>query len=291
MPLHLAAGLARAGRRVLLIDLHSSVKAPRYHRQIRQKNLYHAVVDGIPLSSCVTSIGTNLDVIGSQGLHPAELVVPDEVWKHTLFRKLFQCSSEFLSRYDYVLFDAGSDAGSPLGMLTQDALCVSSEAILGIPTTVHGFDDGLKIVRMISTCSRLSDNKVRISRILPLDYRPKTAEARSVLALLYSEFTGRLVGQPLEASTALDNAARRGCSVYITPSKTARQFHNVGEMIVHDEQLYGGIRQEEVWKQASLHHWNGVNDARVEVSFHAEKINSETTEEEPPDYEVMAYAT
>ncbi|MBI2146985.1 ParA family protein [Candidatus Woesearchaeota archaeon] len=292
IPLNIAAGLARAGRRVLLVDLHSSVDLhpsdlhspigrpglPRqrslqhrssrqlYLQQLRQKNLYHYIIDALPLSSCVTALGTNLDVMGSQGFHhDAELLAFEELNKRQLFRRLLREASS--SRYDYLLFDCGPS----LSLLSQNALFSSTEAILSIPTSTEGIHYAIKMARTLSAFSRLFDKSVRISRILPTHYLPGSHDARSTLALLYAEFTGQLVGPPIENSKALEETAQQGCSVFARPSPAARQFRKVTEMVVQDEPLYDDTYPEGARKQALAYHFARQPWAEVPLTRYAER--------------------
>ncbi|MBI1970126.1 AAA family ATPase [Candidatus Woesearchaeota archaeon] len=245
-PLNIAAGLARAGKRVLLVDLHST-STSRYHQQLRHKNLYHYIIDHEPLSSCTTRLGMNLEVMGSQGFSAeAELFAMEDLTRRELFTKHFR---DLHAVYDYVLFDGGSS----LGLLTQNALYYCAEAIPLIPTTAHGIDYGMKMIRTILLSSQLFGKPVRISRILPIEYKPDNHYARSMLAMLFSEYTGQLVMQPIEDRKTLEEATMKGQSVYTLPSSTtARQFRAVVEMIVQDEQLYDSDIDERMRRQAQL---------------------------------------
>lgn len=189
----------------------------------------------------------NLEVMGSQGFSSeAELFAMEDLTRREFFTKHFRDAS---SHYDYIFFDCGSS----MNLLTQNALYYCNEAIPLIPTTIHGIDYGMKMIRTITLTSRLFGKPVRISRILPLSYQPGHPTARSVLAMLYSEYTGQLVTQPIEDGKTLEEATRKGQSVYTLPSSTpARQFRAVVEMIVQDEQLYDSDIDERLRKQALL---------------------------------------
>jgi chromosome partitioning protein len=198
---HLAAGLARRGRRVLLLDLDVQGHAGAWlvGREVRQEpGLAEALLAGELRPEHVRDVEGRAGLAvapGGPALAPAELTVarrPDGL--HAL-RGLLQ---PFARRLDVVVLDTPPNVG---GFLTLSGL-LAADAVLGTFSPGYLALDGLALLEERLRASHEEGGKARLLGFLGLavDYREAVAE--DALALVRKEAPGRLLRHVVRVSTA-----------------------------------------------------------------------------------------
>lgn len=186
---NLAASLAEAAQRVLLIDMDPQASASLwYGLKEKGKGLYEALTGDGDLTSAIES--TALDSLkmipASSILSGVEKALANEVASETILKaKLAQSAA---SSWDYVLIDCPPT----LGILSLNALTTAHEVLVPVEAHVmalHGLVQLLKTIHLVK--QRLNPN-LEITGIVAcrVDYRTK--HSQEVLGQLRTRFEDKM---------------------------------------------------------------------------------------------------
>jgi chromosome partitioning protein len=176
---NLAAGLARAGRRVCLMDLDPQAHAS-LHLGIETNgstdSVYQVFAGAKSLGEVRQLAAENLWIIPSDlDLAATELELVDAPGREFVLRKAVEASAAQL-QFDYIIMDCPPS----LGVLTINALCVAKEVF--IPLQPHFFAlQGLsKLFETTALVTRRLNRELRISGIVLCLYETGTRLAADV---------------------------------------------------------------------------------------------------------------
>lgn len=186
----LAAGLARLGKRVLLIDIDSQANAskvllPRYQDSIRRDDtLYRTIIDRLPLPIHETTI-PNLDIVPSHILLSDTDVVLTTAIDHREAR-LREQLEKVAAEYDYVFIDCPP----ALGWLSINAFTAADEIIVVISPGYFELESTIQIGKTIAEV-RENFNPPLTMRGFLFTMADQTINSRTSLKLLrqtYGDF-------------------------------------------------------------------------------------------------------
>src|SRR5206468_5488460 len=129
---NLAAALARAGKRVCILDLDPQAHATTHlgiEPDGQTPSMYDVLIDNKPLAQVRRQVEDNLWLVGSDiNLAAAEVELAGVVGREVILRDLLQADGE---AFDFVLMDCAPS----LGVLTLNALAAATEVF--IPLQPH----------------------------------------------------------------------------------------------------------------------------------------------------------
>ena len=213
---NLGAGLARLGKKVLLIDidpqanlsLHLDVDVFKSNRSVYDLLLGHAGVGEVirPTSE------EGLFIIPSHiDLCSAELELVNTVGREMILRDaLVQYTQEMDQPFDYILIDCPPS----LGLLSLNALTFAKEVIIPIQAeffALQGMGKLVDVVRMVT--SRINAD-LSITGIVVCMYRSQTTLAREVLAEVKSFFGDIVYDAKIRVNIKLAEAPGHGKSIF-----------------------------------------------------------------------------
>ncbi len=147
---NLAAALARAGKRVLLLDLDPQAHATTHlgkEPNGQTPSLYDVLIDSRPLAQVRVQVCDNLWLAGSDiNLAAAEVELAGVVGREVILRDLLQPE---LESFDFVLMDCGPS----LGVLTLNALAAANEVFIPLQPhflALHGLGKLLETTALVS---------------------------------------------------------------------------------------------------------------------------------------------
>ncbi len=230
--INMAAGLAIADKKVLLLDLDPQGQVSTYFpiKEFR-KDMFEFLTNGADVAECIAHIGKNFDVIVSRrDMREAEALLYKQLNGAAILKKKL----EGLKGYDYVLIDCPPS----VGILTQNALFYCDEVI--IPTILEplSIDSMKKLMKFIGEFGRQTGHHVKVSRILPTMYDKRNRISTNVLAELRNEFYEK-VAEPIGINSKLREAptSQRSIFMYAPSSSGSKDYKRFVNLVIQEETL------------------------------------------------------
>jgi len=196
--LNFAAGMARYGKRVLLIDCDSQGNVAASLGMNPQMTLYHPLVvpDAIALSACIERPRDNLHIVASDmRLAQAEQVLGAARDYDALARLIATVDG-----YDVIVLDSPP----ALDFLFYNALCAVDEVVLPIKAdylSVNGAREMLNVIEQVAA----GHHAVTVAGLLPTFYDARRVLDREMVELLKLHYDG-MVLDPIRQNTDLAKA-------------------------------------------------------------------------------------
>ena len=218
---NLGAALARAGRRVVLVDLDPQANLS-LHLDVQlasgEPSAYSVLLGNTPfaaalrdsataglrlLPSCIDLSGAELELANAFG---REMILRDALdsWEKEHREQHGQAPA------DYVLLDCPPS----LGLLSVNGLVAAQEAIIAVQTEFFALQGMTKLVDVVQLLRRRLNPKLDVTGILPCLYDNRTKLAREVIAELRSYFPGRVFARAIAKSVKLAEAPSYGRTIF-----------------------------------------------------------------------------
>ena len=223
--INLAAGLAEAGNRVLLVDLDAQgnvgislgIKGP--------KSIYHVLMQNADPVECSVPVRSNLDVLTSDyTLAAAEIELARKDRRaHALSQRFAK-----LDVYDYVILDCAPS----LSLLNQNALTYASEVLVPVSCDYLSLVGVKQVLRTIQYVNQILMHPVRICGVLPTFFDVRAKISTDAVQNLRSYFKERTL-PPIRVNTKLKEAPQFKKSVFehAPDSHGARDYARVVQWI------------------------------------------------------------
>ena len=229
--INLAAGLAIADKKVLLLDLDPQGQVATYFPQKEyKKDMFEFLTNGADAQECINHIGKNFDIIvNRKDMREAESLLYKAINGATVLKKKL----ESLKGYDYVVIDCPPSTG----ILTQNALYYCEEVILPTILEPLAVDSAKKLIRFISDFSKQTGHTVKIHKIVPTMYDRRNRISVTILNELRNEFYQK-VADPIRVSSKLKEAPRSQRSIFTyAPSSTgAKDYKSLINLLLQEEE-------------------------------------------------------
>ena len=228
--INLAAGLARSGKRVLLLDTDTQSQAAAALGVTPGSGLAEVLREEIEPSGAIMLTRERLWLLSSgEGLAGAKRVIARKEYgaEHTLSEILKPLDGQ----YDYALIDMapGWDSLSVACLFYSEEVLapVSMEAL-----TLRGLADFVERLKEIQEYHP----SMKLSYILPTFLDGRVRKSREILLQLHKYF-GQVLVKPIRYNVSLSEAAGRGKSIfeYAPKSPGAEDYQTLTEKVVSDE--------------------------------------------------------
>ncbi len=181
----LASGLARRGKRVLLVDTDAQGNVGVSLGVKTERTLYHVLVMGLPSKDVATPVHENLDLIPSnETLAAAELYLAG---RQSRDRVLAQRLSAFASQYDHVIVDCSPS----LSLLNQNALCFVDSVIVPVACDYLSLVGMRQVIKTVKSVNQILHHPVRIWGVLPTFFDARAKICHEAVDTLRSHFGDR----------------------------------------------------------------------------------------------------
>ncbi|HLP79979.1 MAG TPA: ParA family protein [Acidobacteriota bacterium] len=227
---NVAAGLARAGKKVLLVDLDPQGNLETCFPLIGdKKTISDLLFDGAEVEECIHHIAVNLDIIASdERLTKGEIGLAGKAGKeYVLTQKL-----EHIEDYDYIIIDCSPS----FGVLNQNALLFCEEAYIPVSTDVLGVDALHKITKNIDAFNEQHAHTLEITRVIPTMYDKRNKIRRECLKEIQNHYYEK-VANPINMNIKLIEAskAKRSIFSYAPSNRGTIDFKDLVKSILRDD--------------------------------------------------------
>lgn len=190
---NLAAALARAGKKVCLLDLDPQAHATTHlgiEPDGKSLSMYDVLIDNKPLEEVRQQAEDNLWLVGSDiNLAAAEVELAGVVGREVILRDLMQADE---GKFDYVLMDCAPS----LGVLTLNALAAATEVFIPLQPhflALHGLG---KLFETTGLVSKRINPYVNVTGVILCLYESNTKLAQEVQGDL-EEYLSQSRGKPV----------------------------------------------------------------------------------------------
>ena len=204
--INLAAGLAKAGARTLVVDLDPQCNATSGLGQ--KPTPRHSLVRRGPLHESVLATGfANLELLpGSRSFQDVDALARADESQSLLLQQHLQSE---LEGYDFVLIDCPPS----LGPLTQTALAASTEVLMPIQCEYFAMEGLTQMIQVIRSVMQKHPGRLEFGGILLTMYDPGLELTQEVDAEV-RDFFGEIVFETvIPRDVAVAEAPSHGCSV------------------------------------------------------------------------------
>lgn len=213
---NLAAALARAGARVLVIDLdpqgNASTALGVDHRSERQ-SVYEVLVSDLPLAEVIqqSTEHERLDCVPATiHLAGAEIELVSLVAREQRLRRALDAHLATMERpYDYVFIDCPPS----LGLLTINAFVAAREVLIPIQCEYYALEGLSQLLSNIELIEKHLNPELRLSTILLTMYDSRTNLAQQVAQEVRDHFPAQTLDTIIPRSVRVSEAPSYGQSV------------------------------------------------------------------------------
>ena len=204
--INLAAGLAKAGKTALVIDIDPQCNATSGLGV--EPAVRHPLVAGKPLvESVVSTSQVRLSVLpGSQSLADADALSESNRRRASSMRQ--QLTNE-LSHFDYVFMDCPPS----LGQLTRAALGAANEVYIPIQCEYFAMEGLSQIIELARQTKAKDNHRLEIGGLVLTMFDPALELANEVANEVRSYFDGTVFSTPIPRDVCISEAPSHGVSV------------------------------------------------------------------------------
>lgn len=203
---HLAAGLALDGRRVLLVDLDKQGHCATFVGRDPAPRLYDLLVKERDLPELISEVRPNMHLLASN----SETLVAQD------FARLRNAQADMLEHalinkaigYDFIIFDT-----PPQGLLQECAIYSADLLVSPVPVDYPGMDGVAQFVQTIQSLGVREGRPLAPLYVIPMFVDLRTSESKYNLALLKERF-GDHVLTPVPARTRMREAIAEGKTIF-----------------------------------------------------------------------------
>ncbi len=229
--INLAAGLFRAGKKVLLIDMDPQSSLTEYFFDPANvtTTIYNALIDGATVAPLV--IGEQIHLIPATiDLAAAEIQLPG---KRNQERSLSRFLRPLMDQYDYCLIDCPPS----LGVLTTNALTAAHLILVPVSTELMAERTVKLILNTVEEIKEVELNpNLRVWRILATLYDQRLAHHREILMALRTKYSDVLYPEPVIATTKYKDAVTSSTDISDLAPKLGEYWDKLAITLIGETQ-------------------------------------------------------
>ncbi|MBR4215658.1 MAG: ParA family protein [Bacteroidales bacterium] len=224
---NIGAGLAMAGKKVLLIDMDPQANLTQSYGITKSDVSVYEVLTG-EAKPMMVNIFENLDVLPSTlDLSGAEMELSNEAGREYILREAI---AEVSQNYDYILIDCPPS----LGLLTINALTAADEVYIPLQAHYLAIKGLTKIVEVIGKVQKRLNKNVQITGVFVTQFDKRKVLHRDVVETIYTYFQEKLFNTRIRDNIALAEAPSQGLDIfrYDPECKGAEDYRSLCQEII-----------------------------------------------------------
>jgi chromosome partitioning protein len=204
---HVAAGLARAGRKVLLVDTDGQGNVAAALGLAPERTLYHVIVMGLPYQNAVVSARPGLDVLAAnETLAAAELFLAGQKQRDRVLGQRLAASK---NDYEFVVVDCSPS----LSLLNQNALIFADAVLCPVACDYLSLLGVRQVLRTIKQINRLLGHPLALWGVLPTLFDQRARICRDAVESLRQSF-GTVCLDPVHFAIKAKEAPAQGKTLF-----------------------------------------------------------------------------
>jgi len=227
---HLAAGLARAGKRVLLVDTDGQGNAGASLGVTSERSLYHVLVMGLAYEAAVVSARPGLDLLpANETLAAAELYLSGQRNRDRILASRLANAKD---AYEFVILDCSPS----LSLMNQNALVVADAVLCPVACDYLSLLGVKQVVRTIKQINRLLGHKLDLFGVLPTLFDARARLCKESLDTLRGLF-GEACLDPIHFAIKAKEAPSQGKTLfeYAPGSPTTQDYLRLVDRLLDQE--------------------------------------------------------
>lgn len=216
---NLAAGLALAERRTVLIDLDPQGNATTglgVNKADQKATVYNVLLDGLPLDQAtvptelpaLTLVPSEMDLVGAE----IELVGTTE-----RERRLKSAIDPARERYDFIVIDCPPS----LGLLTLNALTAADTVLIPLQCEYYAMEGLAQLIRTVNMVRERLNPRLAVEGILFTMFDGRTSLAAQVKSEVYQHLGGQTFTTVIPRNVRLTEAPSHGRPVFLYDLKSS----------------------------------------------------------------------
>jgi len=224
---HVAAGLAVRGARVLLVDADGQGNVAASLGLEAERSLYHVLVMGLPFEQARIAARPNLDVIvANETLAAAELYIAGQRNRDRVMGSRLARAREV---YDYVIIDCSPS----LSLLNQNALVAADAVLCPVACDYLSLIGIRQVLRTVKHVNKILNHPVNFWGVLPTLYDSRARICNEALDTLKKNFKDVCL-EPIHFAIKVKEAPSMGKTLfeYAPNSSAAGDYWRVIERLM-----------------------------------------------------------
>lgn len=204
---HVAAGLAACGQKVLLVDTDGQGNVATSLGLKFERSLYHVIVMGLDYREVVVEARPGLDVVpANETLAAAELYLAGQRQRDRLLANRFAGAR---AAYDYVVVDCSPS----LSLMNQNALVMADAVLCPVACDYLSLVGIQKVVRTVKNINRLLSHPLTFWGVLPTFFDTRARICHEALDTLRGHFHDVCL-QPIRLASRVKEAPSQGKTLF-----------------------------------------------------------------------------
>jgi chromosome partitioning protein len=211
---NIGAGLARAGHKVILVDLDPQTNLTKGLMTDKvDKNVYGALLGDYKLQ--VYKVGQNLGLLaGSTAISGFEKVKGDELDREYLLKELLEPLRE---KCDYILLDCPP----ALGLITLNAYTCADALYIPLEAQLYATDGVEKVIELVGKVQKRMNPGLQVGGIFFTRYDQRKVLRRDTAEQLRAKYPGLVLNATIRESIALGEAPHLAQDIFTYAPKSA----------------------------------------------------------------------
>lgn len=204
---NIGAGLAMAGKKVLLIDMDPQANLTQSYGITKADVSVYEVLKG-EAEPKPLHMFDNLDILPSTlDLSGAEMELSNEAGREYI---LHEAISKIVDDYDYVIIDCPPS----LGLLTINALTAATEVYIPLQAHYLAIKGLTKIVEVIGKVKKRLNKRVEITGVFVTQFDKRKVLHRDVVDTIHTYFQEKLFDTRVRDNISLAEAPSQGLDIF-----------------------------------------------------------------------------